>query len=63
MTGAYLRQLHHHVGKDVEEAYHGVPQSAVGQRLLVPRARTLPDHPQHSVSTAESIEECQRKGF
>ena len=41
MTGAYLRQLHHHVGKDVQEAHHGVPEPAVCQGLLVPRARTL----------------------
>lgn len=39
--GHYLRQLHHHVGEDVEEADHGVPQPAVRQALLVPRARAL----------------------
>lgn len=38
---AYLCQLHHHVGKDMEEADNSVPQPAVGQRLLVARAGAL----------------------
>lgn len=41
-VSAYLRQLHHHVGEDVQEPHDGVPQPAVGQGLLVARARALP---------------------
>lgn len=47
----YLCQLHHHVGKDVEEAHHCIPQPAVGQGLLVACTRTLRgDHRVHTVT-------------
>lgn len=38
---AYLRQLHHHVGKDMKEPNNSIPQPAVGQGLLVASAWTL----------------------
>lgn len=37
----YLRQLHLHVSKNVQEAHDCIPQSAVSQTLLVPNARAL----------------------
>lgn len=37
----YLRQLHLHVRKYVKKAHNRIPQPAVGQALLIPRARTL----------------------
>lgn len=39
--GPNLSELHHHVGKHVQESHHGVPEAAVRQALLVPGARTL----------------------
>lgn len=38
---AYLCQLHHHVSKNMKEPHNSVPQSAVGQGLLVASAWTL----------------------
>lgn len=37
----HLRQLHLHVGKNVEKSSDGVPQSAVSETLLIPSTRTL----------------------
>lgn len=50
MKRRYLRQLHLHVGEDVQEAHHCVPQSAVGQTLLVPDARPLKVTTDHNES-------------
>lgn len=36
-----LSELHHHVGKHVQESHHGVPEAAVRQALLVPSAGAL----------------------
>lgn len=36
-----LSQLHHHVGKHVQESHHSVPEAAVCQALLVPGAGAL----------------------
>ena len=36
-----LSELHHHVGKHVQESHHGVPEAAVRQALLVPGAGAL----------------------
>lgn len=40
---SYLSEFHHHVSKDVKETHNGVPQPAVGQRLLVTSTWTLTD--------------------
>lgn len=40
-NGTNLRQLHLHVGKNMQESHHSIPQSAVSETLLVPNARTL----------------------
>lgn len=37
----YLRKLHLHVGKYMQEAHDGIPQSAVSKTLLVPNTRAL----------------------
>lgn len=37
----YLRQFHLHVGENMQEAHHCVPQPAVSQTLLVPNTRAL----------------------
>lgn len=39
--GPNLSELHHHVGKHVQESHHGVPEAAVRQALLVPGAGAL----------------------
>lgn len=39
--GPHLSELHHHVGKHVQESHHGVPEAAVRQALLVPGAGAL----------------------
>lgn len=39
--GTNLRQLHLHVGKNMQESHHSIPQPAVSETLLVPYARTL----------------------
>ncbi len=41
MNVLYLRELHLHVGEDVEESHNSVPQTTVSQTLLVPSTRTL----------------------
>lgn len=40
----YLRELHLHVGKDMEESNNGVPQTTVSQTLLVSSTRSLDEH-------------------
>lgn len=37
----YLSKFHHHMSKDMQKAHNSIPQSAVGQRLLVPSAGAL----------------------
>ncbi len=37
----YLSQFHHHMGKHMQEAHHSIPQTTVGQGLLVSCAGTL----------------------
>ena len=44
LRSSYLGQLILHVGKDVQEASHCVPQSAVCKSQLVQRARALKQH-------------------
>lgn len=39
--GPNLSELHHHVGKHVQESHDSVPQAAVRQALLVPGAGAL----------------------
>lgn len=40
----YLRELHLHVGKDMEESHNRVPQTTVSQTLLVSSTRSLDDN-------------------
>lgn len=40
----YLRELHLHVGKDMEESHNRVPQTTVSQTLLVSSTRSLDEH-------------------
>lgn len=40
-ASVYLRKLHLHVGKYMQKAHYGIPQSAVSQTLLVPNTRAL----------------------
>lgn len=40
----YLRQLHLHMCKNVQETNNGVPQATVSETLLIPCARALNTH-------------------
>lgn len=39
--GPNLSELHHHVGKHVQESHHSIPEAAMCQALLVPGAGAL----------------------
>lgn len=52
----YLRELHLHVGKDMEETHNSVPQATVSEALLVSTAWALDEHTD-TVSRASTL--CQ----
>ena len=44
INALYLRELHLHVGKDMEESHYSVPQTTVSKTLLVPSTGALDEH-------------------
>lgn len=56
--GTHLRQLHLHVGKNMQESHHSIPQPAVSETLLVPNARALKVTTQTASKPIRIAQEC-----